>query len=355
MKNHKNLFITALFLHFTVALHASAATQQPSTPIRSPSPTPAIVTSFNGSLGVRYDNSTTPENLFQRVQESVVFGFTITPRGVVDLVGMVQTGSLYGKKWSTAIDLNDRSKDTLNTTLYFKQIFLQKRFKTFGMPASAQFGILGTTQRIGTKTFIGPVTALGTNSWTEGGRVSLQTHLGDLSVVGGSILDVNNANILTRDREMNYLEVQVSKKIFNALAVEASAGKYDGEAFFRGAAEYELTLVSEHIIRLAQEAFYSNQNLNYSTSASTDLGAFFDKNLTGRVNLDLRYSYLAPDSDFSGLRMNDLTLKGHVISTALYGKIDKAGRVNWFAAKDFLDIKRTQAGLIWNLKGGNKK
>ncbi len=158
-----------------------------------------------------------------------------------------------------------------------------------------------------------------------------------------------------KNRKMNYLEVQVSKKIFNALAVEASAGKYDGEAFFRGAAEYELTLVSEHIIRLVQEAFYSNRNLNYSTSASTDLGAFFDKNLTGRVNLDLRYSYLAPDSEFSGLRMNDLTLKGHVISTALYGKIDKAGRLNWFAAKDFLDIKRTQAGLIWNFKGGNKK
>jgi hypothetical protein len=176
-----------------------------------------------------------------------------------------------------------------------------------------------------------------------------------VSVTGGSIADADQPNILKRDREMNYVEIQISRKVFDALTFEASGGKYDGEVFFRGAAEYDITLVSEHMIRLVQEAFYCAKNLNYSTSVSTDVGAFFDKNLVGRVNLDLRYSYISPNSNFRGLTMNDLTLKGHVLSTALYGKVDKAGRLNWFAAKDFLDVKRTQAGVAWKFKGGNKK
>lgn len=346
----KALLLVTLLLEITGATAGPAATPTP-----SPSPKPAIVTSFNGSLAARYDRSSTPGSSFNRAQNSVVFGFTITPKGVVDLVGMIQTGAPYGKKWNTVVDFNDHGKDQLETTLYFKQIFLQKSFNTFGFPTTAQVGILGSNQKIGTQTHVGPVTAIGTNGWSEGARVSLQTRLGDVSLTGGSISDPNQPNILKRDRELNYVEIQLSRKVFDALTFEASGGKYDGAFFFRGAAEYDVTLVSEHMIKLIQEAFYSEGSFNYATSFSTDLGAFFEKRLAGRVNLDLRYSYISPNSNFRGNTMNDLVLKGHVLSTALYGKVDKTGRLNWFAAKDFLDVKRVQAGLTWKFKGGNKK
>ncbi len=320
----------------------------------SPAPTPKILASFNGMLSARYDHSTKPTP-FNRLQESVVFGFTITPAGIVDLVGMIQTGSGYGKRFQTAVDFNDHSKDQISPTLYFKHLYLQKSFKTFGLPSVGQMGVLGSNQKIGTQTLVGPTTAMGTNTWSEGARYSIQTKVGDFSVTGGSITDMSEPEIQKRKPTLNYVEIQVSRKIFDKLTVEASGGKYDGEIFFRGAAEYDVQTVAEHMIRLIQEGFYSKNNFSYSTSASTDLGALFSKKLDGRINIDLRYSYVNPDAGARGLMMNDVLLKGHVLSAALYGKVDRTGRLNWFTAKDFLDVNRFQAGVNWKFKGGNKK
>lgn len=359
MFNNNPSISTLLVLSTLAALPVSASPglgQKPTPQAsHSASPTPRIASMYNGSIGLRYDRLDSSANPFHRLQDSVVLGFTITPNGLVDLVGMIQTGAPYGKKWNTAVNFDDPSKNSLETTLYFKQIYLQKSFRAFGLPVTGQAGILGTNQKVGTQSLVGPVTAIGTNGWSEGARVTLQTHLGDFSATGGSITDMNQSDISKRNRELNYVEVQLSRKVFDALTIEASGGKYDGQAFFRGAAEYDLTLVSEHLIRLFQEAFYSQNQLNYATGLTTDLGKIFNEKLAGRVNLDLRYSYISPDSNLRGQMMNDLVINGHVLTTALYGKVDKQGRLNWFAAKDFLDVKRIQTGLVWKFSGSVKK
>ena len=80
-----------MFSIVSLAASAGANTEIPTdtpapTPSASPAPTPKVLTSFNGILGARYDASQTTGNSYKRLQDSVVFGFTITPAGVVDLV-----------------------------------------------------------------------------------------------------------------------------------------------------------------------------------------------------------------------------------------------------------------------------
>lgn len=324
-------------------------------PEPSPSPSPKIQTSYYGMLSSRYDFSKTTPGNFKRLQESVVFGFTISPHGVVELVGMLQTGSSYAKKFQTAIDFNDHSKDMLSPTLYFKHLYLQKSFEAFQTPVSLQAGIIGTNQKIGTQTALGPVTAVGTNAWIDGGRINVQTNIGDFSISTGSVSDTIQPEIQKRDRDFNYLEIQMTKKVFDKLAFEASGGSFDSEVFFRGAVEYDVETVSHHMIRLIQEGLYNQGTLSYSTAVSSDIGSIIHKKMQGRFSVDLRYAYLAPDNTFRNQMMNDLTLKGHVFSIATYGKLDKSGKLTWFAAKDFVDLNRFQAGLNWKFKGGNKK
>lgn len=309
---------------------------------------------YNGSVATRYNNSSTAK--INVIQPSLVFGFTLSPAGKFDLVGLVMSGP-YGKRYSTAIDFNHPEKNTLNPQLAFHNLYIQKSLQLNPqMSATGQFGVLGTDQKIGTKTFVGPTTAIGTNAWVDGARVRLNTRLGVMSVTGGSIYDITETNFVKRDRKLNYFEVQVSKTVLDKVALELSGGAMEHDGFLRGASEEKVKLFSEHVVTLVQEALWNvNKNAaSYSATASTDLGEIFNQNLKGRLNLDLRYSYNNPNTGMRGKTFNDLYLKGHVGTVALYGKVNKTGSLNWFTAYDFGTSTRYQLGMNWKVQKKKK-
>ncbi len=309
---------------------------------------------YNGSIGTRYNNSSTAK--INAIQPSMVFGFTLSPAGKFDLVGLVLSGP-YGKRYSTAIDFNHPEKNTLNPHLAFHNLYLQKSFQLNQQTsATGQFGVLGTDQKIGTKTFVSPTTAIGTNSWIDGARVRLNTRLGVMSLTGGSIYDITETNFVKRDRKLNYFEVQISKTVIDKVAFELSGGAMDYETFFRAASEEKVKLFSEHIVTLVQECLWNMDKnaTSYSATASTDLGEIFNQNLKGRLNLDLRYSYNNPTTGMRGKTSNDLYLKGHVGTVALYGKVNKTGSLNWFTAYDFGTSTRYQLGMNWKVQKKKK-
>jgi hypothetical protein len=205
-----SFFIQANIISIFSLSALSAIAQQASGPHPDPTPTPKIKTQLTGSLATRYHESS--DLKIKAIQESLVLGFTFSTSGGIDLVGLLQTGSDYAKKYATVVNFNDPSKNQAVQTLYFKNLYLQKSFKLFKQQSAIQAGVLASDQKIGTTTFVGPTTAIGTNAWSEGVRLKMNTKFGALSVTSGSIAEPSEGDLIKRDLKLNYLEVQLSKK-----------------------------------------------------------------------------------------------------------------------------------------------
>jgi hypothetical protein len=337
---------------FLVILFSISAQAQ--FPIPSPTPSPsASKTTFdyNGMASTRYQFS--EDAKLNIIQQSVVFGFTFSPGGKFDIVGVLQTADGYTKRFGTVINFNDQSKNNYTLTPHFKNLYLQKFIQlSADKKVQLQAGELNSNQKVGTTTFVGPNTAIGTSAWVEGARMSLISKHGTLSVTGGSMYDVTTADLIRRDRRLNYVEVQLSKDVFNQVALEASGGAVNGEAFMRFATQEQLKLIGEHVLTLVQEGFVNLKQGEGSSAftASADLGEFVKADFKGRLNLDLRYAYNNVKTGIRGTSMNDLYLKGHIFSVGLYGKVNKKGTLGWFSGYDFGDQSRFQSGLNFKFR-----
>ena len=289
--------------------------------------------------GTRYDYITDKSN---RLQDMVSLRFTYDVKGIFQLVSVLGTGSCQNAVWSTAHTFNDKPADKpmlYPRNLYLKGDALDKKVQWQGgiIPNNPVAGSAGL-QPIG---------------WVDGARLKYQAKLADIEVSGGSLTDLNEPNPLERDFKLNFIDILISKKVYDDLLISAGYENWQGDDYIKTDFKYDVHAFTDGVFTLLGSAFY-----NFETNAvAVDVGTQFDllKNAINkyeqRLNVKIFYSYLSPDLRLKNQMVPLYFTTGSRITTQLDGKIDQNGKYNWFVRYSYgTDTKQTRLDVGVNMK-----
>lgn len=339
MKTSKLLIAVTCF--GSISAFASGPVASP-TPAPSPTNTPQV--NVSGQVGGRFDYQ--KDGDIRRLQDTVVLKFVVNTWNEIELVGVIQNTPKYGLKYHTAYDLNQDKFSSKDDDLYLRRIYLRRSFGKF----AGELGALGQMDSIGGHT------AFGNSSWVDGARVTVKTEAGLFGVTAGSLNDLNNPDVLNRERKLNYVEVYMRKEVFEKILTEASVGHLDSSNFIRLAASRDFTILSDRIVRLAVEGLADRENgadqPKYSAAikATTDLLALAKPSAKGYVTLGLQYSYGDPNIGLRGKVNDDRYMTGHNLNISTNIHFKKNSRFNMTTGVDIREDPRYQVGFGYNLR-----
>lgn len=260
-------------------------------------------------------------------QVRVKIGFVIDAFGVAEIVGLAGTGSTYSSEWSNVAP----SDKAVAPTLAFRHLYLRKVFGTKNK-VTLEAGALNASSVVGA----GGVPSSG---WVDGLRVKVNTSLGDLKIVAGSLGDFKTANAFDRKFNGNFVEIEISKKLFDQLTVQAAYENHNDENFARTEAQYDLRILGDKIIKLVGKALYSfDQNaVNYDIGAEVDVLKTILNKFDKRLELKVYRSYLSDELVDRGSNMVTTFLTyGPRTTFQIGGEIIK-GKMTWAVRSSFAD------------------
>jgi len=293
----------------------------------------------NVTIDSRYDRIENEDHTLaqNRIQDRVRIGFTYDVFGKFSIVGLAATGPSYGNDWNNIYNFNDQTVGKPN--LFFRKLYLQKMFG----PAQIQLGSLGGIDSIGSA-------GIGSSGWVDGLNMNIKRNNESLNVRIGSLFDQNNPNVFTRQRKVNFAEIEVSKKYFENLLVRAGYEHYRDD-FLKGKMNIDIKVVGKKVITLLADVLYDVQQnaYNYDVGAKWDVLDTFMEGHKNYLNLDVYYSHLDPKLNFRNSMYSAYFQDGNSTVFKLSGKIDKKGKLNWMVRDALGKKNRFDAGLTLKL------
>lgn len=299
----------------------------------------AQIKDFNVTLDSRYDRiDEGAENIQNRVQGRIRIGFVYDVNGYFQLIGLTDTGPSYGNDWDTLHDLNNpNSKPEM--ALYFRNLYLQKVMGN----TTLQAGSLGGLDSIGSA-------GVGSSGWVDGVSLNIKQGTSDMKVVVGSLYDSQNPSIFTRNRKLNFAEIEMSKQVFQNLLIKAGYEHFQDD-FIKGKMKLDLDPLGKQVVSLVANLIYDVQEkaVNADLGASWDVLDTFTDGHKNYFKMDVYFSRLDPKMHFRNSLYSAYYQDGNSLVVKLSGKIDKKGKYNWYIRNSFGTKNRFDAGIAIKL------
>lgn len=268
-----------------------------------------------------------------KAQERIRIGFVLDANGIVEIVGLMESGN-YNTPWATVVS-DKPFKDQV--PLAFKNIYLRKKIG----PATISAGALPSDYEVG---------GAGTNTtgWTDGVEIKVNSEVGDFRVIAGSLGNYGTGNFFERKFSANFIEIEMSKKFFNALITKAAAQSYNNEVYVKGNLELDIKFLGDRVFKLFANALFDVER----TAMNFEVGAEFDvlKTIIGKYEkrLELKTYFVNLDQNIPDRsKMIPLFVAyGPQGVIHLTGKIDKNGVLSWFIRGAAGAEARVDAGLV---------
>jgi hypothetical protein len=295
------------------------------------------VTGTDISVDGRYDN----KNGNELGQARVKIGFVVDAFGVAEIVGLVGTGGAYNGEWITVAP----GESATASTLAFRNLYLRKVFGT-KTKVTLEAGALNGGTVVGAGGLV-------SSGWVDGIRVKVNTKIGDIKVVAGSLGDFKTSNSFDRKFDGNFLEIEISKKMFDQLTVQAAYENHNDEDFARAEAQYDLKILGDKVIKLFGKALYSfDQDVaNYDVGVELDVLKTITSKFDKRLEMKVYRSYLSEElTDRSSSMVSLFYTYGPRTTFQLGGEIIK-GKLTWVARSSFGDngTYRHDIGVGWKI------
>lgn len=298
------------------------------------------LTSTDISVDSRYDEV----GVHGSGQSRVKIGFVIDAKGIVEIVGLVGTGPAYKNEWVTFAP-NEKATDF---SLAFRNLYLRK---TFGEDKNVviEAGALNSDATVGSAGMAG-------SGWVDGLRVKAVTTIADFRVVAGSLGSFTTPNPFARDFTGNFLEIDMSKKVFDQLTLEcAYQVEENGNNAIVGAV-YDLKILGDKVIKVFGKALYSfDENVtNYDIGVELDVLKTilnkYDKRLELKIYVSKVDEKLASEADKIPL----FYTFGPRTTFQLSGVIVK-DKLSWVARSSFGENNTSRQDIGIQYKFGLKK
>jgi hypothetical protein len=298
-----------------------------------------IVTDWKLSADTRYD--TIKENKVSRLQERVKIGFTIDANGVVEIIGLATTGPSFNNDWAN-LKTNNNTEDKVN--LAFRNLYLRK---VVGK-VSVEGGAMSPEPTVG-------AAGLAASGWMDGVRVKVNTKLGNIKVVAGTLGDFSNPNAFSRKFKGNFLEIELDGEVSENLLSESAIENYDGDAYVREKLTYNLHVLGDRVIKVFAEALVDAERhgVTYEAGSEFDVLKTLAHKYENRLELNVYYSHIDKTLPNRSQTITSYFTDGDRVSAQLGGRFDHDGNVTWLRRASVGEKKRFDMGL--NLKFANKK
>lgn len=275
-----------------------------------------------------------------RLQERVKLGFTIDAMGLVEIVGLVTTGSSFNNDWATV--LSNGSTDKVQ--LAFRNIYLRKTVGQYSVEA----GALTPNTTIGSA-------GLAPTGWMDGVRVKANTKIGDFKVTAGSLGSFKEPNAFSRKFEGNFLELEFDKKVFEEILTQTALEVYNGDIYLRENLKIDLKVFGDKVFKVFADALYDfeRQAMNYELGTEIDILKNMINKYENRLNLKVYYSNINSNIPGRSEQVSAFYTYGPRVTTQVGGKLDKQGNINWYARASLGQTNRYDVGL--NIKIPSKK
>lgn len=278
-------------------------------------------------------------------QGRIRIGFVIDMHGVVEIVGLLATGDSYKNEWfsilPSSINANPQS------LLAFRNIYLRK---VFGDRAQYEVavGALDGEPVVGSA-------GLPPSGWVDGVKIKAATVLGNIKVVAGSLGDYKNPNAFRRDFKGNFLEVELSRKIFNELVLSSSYRNLDQEDSATLGVKYNLKILGDKVIKLFGKALYSfsEDYINYDLGLEIDILKTILNKFEKRLELKVYFSSISEKS-LEAQRTPLFYAYGPRTTFQLSGDIIPE-KINWVVRSSFGENNVSRYDVGVQVKFGYKK
>jgi hypothetical protein len=280
-----------------------------------------------------------PASDITRLQGRVKIGFTISAGGLVDIVGLAATGPTFSNDWAT-LKTSNGSTDPVN--LAFRNIYLRKVMGN----VTAEAGALSPESTVG-------AAGLAPTGWMDGVRVNVNTTIGNIKVVAGSLGDFKTPNAFERKFQGNFLELEVDHKFLENILTQTAIERYNGEEYIQEDIQINLKVLGNKVFKVFADALYDVQRNAYNYEVGTDIDVL--KNMMNkydnRVDLKLYYSELNQNIPNRNSLITSFYTYGPRFTAEVGGKLDKAGNINWFVRGAFGQQNRYDAGIKIKIPG----
>jgi hypothetical protein len=235
------------------------------------------------------------------------------------ILGTVRTGESFNDAYDSVYNIDDKDFSAPNVNM----THLYARGYDVALSGDVlEFGSMPTKQGIA------EATALSPEGYIDGVRYKVRTALGDLQVVGGSLVDDADPNMFDRERELNYFEVRFNRHFLDVLAaeeleVQAGIQVQGDDVYFSEAVRATYQLYGGRVLDLIQEGMVQD-NGEFKASVGVDFDLInvitgWDTNPIG-LRVNLKHTYQSDEMGSLGSSMGDYWYdqKGHSTSLELY-------------------------------------
>lgn len=290
---------------------------------------------FSLRWDTRYDNVDLGE-VKDRVQGSVRLALTVDVWSLVEVVGFASTGDSYTSRWTDLYDFREAGSDS-DFSVYFRRLFVQRAWDW----GRVQLGAIPPIKNVASGT------GLNSAGWVDGGRV--EVYVGELTVelVGGSITDLDNPDLFSRDLDLNFAELELTWDVLPNLTLEATGEWLADEVYLRTEGRLELGLWSNRRLQLWGEfiANVSRQVVAGDIGLAFDLGHWLSGDIEDRLVVQVDYRHLDREIGLRGALVDDFFIYGHALTVELEGDLVEGGVVHWFSRNIFADQPRFLVGV----------
>jgi hypothetical protein len=237
-------------------------------------------------IGTRHVGTKTTDNaqvgLFISLKKDLTHGY--------QLLSFLGTGNSFAPNWHTFHDYRNNVTEFPAKNLRVRQLSLRKNIKN---KSYIEVGSMAPWQGIM------EYTAMNKKGWVDGARMHINTKYGEVTISGGSIQNTDNPNVFNRKRELNYIDIHLSKEVYENLKFEIGLDKLNEQTYTRSALQYELPLASERIIRFLVEEMNNIDSKAFRYNVNTEFQApirrLFNKEMKNTsISLGANYGYISP-------------------------------------------------------------
>ncbi len=300
---------------------------------------------LNGQFQTGYVNETlTDGSNNSAFRNTLTIGIRVSVGGYFEIVSLVGTGPGYAQLEDTVYDTHTKEFDIM-PRLHVRQLYIERKFGDY---VRAQFGALSTAEGD-----IANLIGLDGAGFVDGGRVQVNTKLGDIVATVGSIYDYNNLNPITRDRSLNYIELKVSQEFLkNFLKAQVGIEKFNEQVLAKAAIKYDVEVATGKILQLMAESMVNvkSGSIMGSVGVGADLLSLITGKYQDRLKMSVAYTYVNSElTDRFNISTNTFTAPtGHGVLIKMNGNISKEYALTWNAE---VRIGETSGAQVYVTKG----
>lgn len=289
--------------------------------------------------GLRYDNSDYGDDK-NRFQGSLELDVNVRLIQSLRLKSFSSTGPKYDSTWTTLSDFTNSSKEEVQ--FFVRQLYLENWWGRHRV----QIGFIAPI-----KNLVSP-TGLNKNGWIDGMRVEHFSRFGTAEVVAGSISDLENPNVFTRERDLNFFEIEFSQPPERKMAFELSYEHFKDDNYARGEVKRKLDFGHQREMELLGEGVYNIDARGgaFSVSSKFDLLMLFTGRNEKLLEIAMYYTYMSEEIGLRGELADEFTEFGHSLTFKFKGRLSREYHLDWFGRFIAAEVPRFTFGVKHSLQ-----